>query len=167
MPSSAISPSQGLRIWLHAVNTFSVQLIFPYQGLTAEAEIQDKAKTTKLFALLKVPPPPPSMPNRDRKDSENGKVITVSHYRTRRGGGGPRGLANASQKSLVFCSYSYSMTKSRLENEESVQLNRIPIILQDGILSHQFDKRLESFAPCFSQSLLLAVCKENHTLLWY
>jgi hypothetical protein len=36
----------------------------------------------------------------------------------------------------------------------------------DGILGHQFNKRLESFAPCYSQSLLLADFKKNHTLLW-
>ncbi len=38
---------------------------------------------------------------------------------------------------------------------------------RDGILGHQFDKRLESFAPCYSQSLLLADFTENHTLLWF
>ncbi len=38
---------------------------------------------------------------------------------------------------------------------------------RDGILGHQLNKRLESFAPCYSQSLLLADFKENHTLLWY
>ncbi len=27
-------------------------------------------------------------------------------------------------------------------------------------------KRLESFSPCYSQSILLADFKENHTLLW-
>jgi hypothetical protein len=27
---------------------------------------------------------------------------------------------------------------------------------RDGILGHQFNKRLESFDPCYSQSLLLA-----------
>jgi hypothetical protein len=31
----------------------------------------------------------------------------------------------------------------------------------------QFDKKLESFATCYSQSLLLADFKENHTLLWF
>jgi len=36
---------------------------------------------------------------------------------------------------------------------------------RDGILVHQFNKRLESFASCYSQSLLLADFKENHTLL--
>jgi hypothetical protein len=30
-----------------------------------------------------------------------------------------------------------------------------------GILGHQFDKRLKSFAPCYSQSLLLAYFKET------
>jgi hypothetical protein len=33
---------------------------------------------------------------------------------------------------------------------------------QDGILGHQFNKRLESFTPCYSQSLLLADFKENN-----
>jgi hypothetical protein len=35
----------------------------------------------------------------------------------------------------------------------------------DGILGHEFDKRLESFAQCFSQSLLLTDFTEIHTLL--
>jgi hypothetical protein len=38
---------------------------------------------------------------------------------------------------------------------------------RDGILGHKFEKRLESFAQCYSQSLLLADFKENHTLLWF
>jgi hypothetical protein len=29
------------------------------------------------------------------------------------------------------------------------------------------NKRVESFAPCNSQSLLLADFKENHSLLWF
>ncbi len=37
----------------------------------------------------------------------------------------------------------------------------------DGILGHQFNKRLESFAPSYSQSLLQADFKENDTLIWY
>jgi hypothetical protein len=32
---------------------------------------------------------------------------------------------------------------------------------RDGILGHQSNKRLESFAPCYSQSLLLADFNEN------
>jgi hypothetical protein len=32
---------------------------------------------------------------------------------------------------------------------------------RDGILGHQFNKRLESFASCYSQSLLLADFKET------
>ncbi len=36
----------------------------------------------------------------------------------------------------------------------------------DGILGHQFNKRLESFAPWNSRSLLLADFTENNTLLW-
>jgi hypothetical protein len=35
------------------------------------------------------------------------------------------------------------------------------VAARDGILGHQFHKRLESFAPCFSQLLLLADFKEN------
>ena len=37
----------------------------------------------------------------------------------------------------------------------------------DGILRHQFNKILESFAPCYSQYLLLADFSENHILLMY
>jgi hypothetical protein len=40
-------------------------------------------------------------------------------------------------------------------------------VCRNGILRHQFHKRLESFAPSYSQSLLLADFKENHTLLWF
>ena len=36
---------------------------------------------------------------------------------------------------------------------------------RDRILGHQFNKRLESFAPCYSQSLLLVDFKENHSLM--
>jgi hypothetical protein len=38
---------------------------------------------------------------------------------------------------------------------------------KDGILGHQFNKGLESFAPCYSQFLLLEDFKENHTFLWF
>jgi hypothetical protein len=37
---------------------------------------------------------------------------------------------------------------------------------RDGILGHQFNKRLPSLAPCYSQSLLQADFQEIHTLLW-
>jgi hypothetical protein len=37
----------------------------------------------------------------------------------------------------------------------------------DGIPEHQFKKRLESFALCYSKFLLLADFKENQTLLWF
>jgi hypothetical protein len=36
---------------------------------------------------------------------------------------------------------------------------------RDGILGHQFEEKiLESFAPCYSQSILLADFKENQIL---
>jgi hypothetical protein len=35
-------------------------------------------------------------------------------------------------------------------------------IYRDGILGHQFNKRLESFAPCYSKSLLLADLKNPY-----
>jgi hypothetical protein len=41
------------------------------------------------------------------------------------------------------------------------------LITRDGILGHHFNKKLESFAPCYSQSLLLADFKENQALLWF
>jgi hypothetical protein len=34
-------------------------------------------------------------------------------------------------------------------------------------LDMNFDKRLEYFAPCYSQPILLADFTENHTLLWF
>jgi hypothetical protein len=43
----------------------------------------------------------------------------------------------------------------------------VNVVPGDEILGHQFNKRLESFAPCYSQSLLLADFKETHTLLWF
>ena len=41
------------------------------------------------------------------------------------------------------------------------------LVYRDGILGHQFNKRLESFAAYYLQSLLLADFKENHTLFWF
>jgi hypothetical protein len=38
---------------------------------------------------------------------------------------------------------------------------------RDGILGHHFNKRLGSFAPCYSQSLQLADFKENHSLFLF
>jgi hypothetical protein len=37
----------------------------------------------------------------------------------------------------------------------------------DGIFGHQYEKRLESFDPCNSQSLLLADFTQNHALRWF
>jgi hypothetical protein len=37
---------------------------------------------------------------------------------------------------------------------------------RDGILGHKFNKR-ESFAPCYSKSLLMADFRENYSLLWF
>ncbi len=39
-------------------------------------------------------------------------------------------------------------------------------VTRDGILGHHFDKRLESFAPCYSHSFYWWIFKENQTLLW-
>jgi hypothetical protein len=54
--------------------------------------------------------------------------------------------------------------RTRILNLE-LMLGRRKTPPADGILRHHFDKRLESFAPCYSQSLLLADFKENRTLL--
>jgi hypothetical protein len=37
-------------------------------------------------------------------------------------------------------------------------------VYRDEILGHQFDKRLDSFALCYSQSLLLADFRENYAI---
>jgi hypothetical protein len=44
------------------------------------------------------------------------------------------------------------MQDKRLQNKREAR---------DGIIGHQFNKRLESFASCYSQSLLLADFKET------
>jgi hypothetical protein len=65
--------------------------------------------------------------------------------------------------------YGFFFTCKDNENQTGVQRSSPYILFTDldGILGHQINKRLESFAPCYSQSLLLADCKENHTLLWF
>jgi hypothetical protein len=45
-------------------------------------------------------------------------------------------------------------------------LLEITNVIRNGILGHQFEKGLESFAPCYSQSLLLVDFKENYTLIF-
>ncbi len=47
---------------------------------------------------------------------------------------------------------------SFLEYKDDLSWDRMP--------GHKFNKRLESFAPCYSQSLLLANFKENYPLLF-
>jgi hypothetical protein len=56
----------------------------------------------------------------------------------------------------------YSSWQARLSTIHGVNKYRH---CRDGILGHQFKKRLKSFASSYSQSLLLADFKENHTLL--
>jgi hypothetical protein len=46
------------------------------------------------------------------------------------------------------------------EIKVSLRYQRKPLT-RDGILGHHFDKRHQYFAPCYSQSLLLADFKEN------
>jgi hypothetical protein len=52
--------------------------------------------------------------------------------------------------------------------------NRLPcnatnILIEFGdvILGHQFNERLESFAPCYSKSLQQGDLKENRSILWF
>jgi hypothetical protein len=49
--------------------------------------------------------------------------------------------------------------------ERKLGMKNLGSVSRDGSLGLQFDKRFESFAPCFSQSLLLADFKEKHYLL--
>ncbi len=42
----------------------------------------------------------------------------------------------------------------------------IPSLSWDRILGHHFDKRLKSFAPCFSQSFYRRFFSKKTTLLW-
>ncbi len=57
---------------------------------------------------------------------------------------------------------------TKLKRKPSTKDRRLGRIkTRDGILGHYLDKILESFAPCHSQSLLLADFKDNQTLLWF
>jgi hypothetical protein len=49
----------------------------------------------------------------------------------------------------------------------SREIKKFVSITRDGILGHQFKKRLKSLAPCCSQFPLLADLKENNSLLWF
>ncbi len=66
-------------------------------------------------------------------------------------------------------SYVVEDTKKRLASQDKADIILLlfTTLTRDGILGHQFYKRLESFAPCSSKSLLLADFKENHTLLLF
>jgi hypothetical protein len=43
----------------------------------------------------------------------------------------------------------------------------VDVLVFNGIFGHQFVKRLESFAPCYSQSFYWRIFKENQTILWF
>jgi hypothetical protein len=65
--------------------------------------------------------------------------------------------------------FSLPLTKMVENKVKSSRPRKIPMSgdeSRDGILGHQLDKIFESFAPFYSQCLLLADLKENHTLLW-
>jgi hypothetical protein len=47
-----------------------------------------------------------------------------------------------------------------------VQMCTVLVKPEMEFLIYEVDKRLESFAPCFSESLLLADFTENYALLW-
>jgi hypothetical protein len=76
-----------------------------------------------------------------------------------------------SVKLSVRC-YSYTQAHSKSGHLLGARLHcRHTIFLAykywDEILGHQLEKKLESFAPCYSQSFLLAAFTENHALLWF
>jgi hypothetical protein len=49
-------------------------------------------------------------------------------------------------------------------HSRSTGFYRNQTLFRERILGHQFDRRLVSFAPCYSQSLLLAYFTENQTI---
>jgi len=51
-------------------------------------------------------------------------------------------------------------------HSRSTGFDRNQTLFRERILGHQFDRRLVSFAPCYSQSLLLANFTENQTIFW-
>ncbi len=64
----------------------------------------------------------------------------------------------------MFCAYLCMYRSGKCHRLAETKQRRLA---SDGILGHKFNKRLESFAPCYSKSLLLADFTENHTLLWF
>ncbi len=45
--------------------------------------------------------------------------------------------------------------------------NKYKYLTRDGIPGYQFDKRLESFAPCYSQSLLHVLADLKKTIIYF
>ncbi len=59
---------------------------------------------------------------------------------------------------------------TRCAGRDQVKYNPIAVtrsLFRDGILGQNFNKNLEFFTPCYSQSRLLAGFNENHTLFWF
>ncbi len=66
-----------------------------------------------------------------------------------------------SKKQSILLLFSKHIFSLFFINRESSGINKYIAIPRDGILVDQLNKRLESFAPCYSQSLLLADFKEK------
>jgi hypothetical protein len=59
--------------------------------------------------------------------------------------------------SAVISQYSKLVTRRALSDIfNCVSTDKHCLFARDGIFEHQFNKRLESFAPCYSQPFLLA-----------
>jgi hypothetical protein len=73
--------------------------------------------------------------------------------RGRGGGGVAHSLTGQSQPQHPLSVFLY---------KDAVNLNKDERF-RDGILGHQYNKRIKYFSPCYAQSLRLADIKENHT----
>jgi hypothetical protein len=74
------------------------------------------------------------------------------------------------QKPSILIMHNYFVIVFEADLNKSRPFRSVPYRqpdTRDGILGQKFTKRLESFAPCYLQSLLLADFKENHSLLWF
>ncbi len=116
-------------------------------------------KTFKINLLYLVPPPPPRPPQRS----------SFASLRDRESFPSKSDLEGILQSDLdrFFRSYLRHALRTWLSfmawprtvyfRVTLTVFSRMKLTLsRDGILGHEFDKRLESFAQCYSQSLLLA-----------
>jgi hypothetical protein len=91
-------------------------------------------------------------------------LFTILRYGINNSEGNSRGIVLL----ILFSSSRFTVLGDIAKSfEEYLCLGDESIFLRDGILEHQFNRRFEYFAPCYSQFFLLEDFKGNLTLLWF